>query len=416
MNYYDIIIMGGGISGLYIQYKLLKKNKNLKILLIEKNKRIGGRIYTHSVVVKGIKYLMEGGAGRFNDNHKYLLKLINVLGYDKKIYEIPSNVQFIPTKTKWKNSTISKFSPYKYMDLIIKEYKINKNMNKISFIDWLKKNVDLKIISFLKDSYPYKDIFNTNTYDALNLYKRDLNINNTFYILQGGLSQLVESLYKNIIKNGGIIKLNNEVTSINNYENKYVVKTNKGSFFCNKVILTGQRGDLLKIKYLKPIKKLVNSVRNATLCRFYFIFDKKYKWFKNIKKTITDSKLSYFIPIDSNNGLVMISYVDEYNAKYLKKLENESKSKLINFLLKECEKIFGIKNIPKPIWTKSFYWNSGVGNWKVGSDSNMVEKNILKPFKNEYIYICGENYSSKYQSWIEGSLDTCEKVLNILFK
>ena len=52
---------------------------------------------------------------------------------------------------------------------------------------------------------------------------------------------------------------------------------------------------------------------------FYFIFDtKKCAWFKNIKKTITDSRLSYFIPINYDTGLVMISYVDEHNAIFLK--------------------------------------------------------------------------------------------------
>ena len=109
----------------------------------------------------------------------------------------------------------------------------------------------------------------------------------------------------------------------------------------------------------------------------------------------------------------MISYVDEYNAKYLKKMEMENKSKLVNFLLNECEKMFGIKKIPKPIWTKSFYWENGVGNWKVGVDSKLIEKKISKPMRNENIFICGENYSSESQCWIEGSLKTAENMFKI---
>ena len=108
----------------------------------------------------------------------------------------------------------------------------------------------------------------------------------------------------------------------------------------------------------------------------------------------------------------MISYVDEYNAKFLKKMELESKTKLINYLLKECEKMFGIKNIKKPIWTKSFYWENGVGDWKPGFNSKLIEKKITKPLKKENIFICGENYSSEYQCWIEGSLKTAENVLS----
>ena len=95
-------------------------------------------------------------------------------------------------------------------------------------------------------------------------------------------------------------------------------------------------------------------------------------------------------------------------------MEMESKPKLVNYLLKECEKIFGVKKIPKPIWTKSFYWENGVGNWKVGVDSKLIEKKISKPMRNENIFICGENYSSESQCWIEGSLKTSENVLKLV--
>jgi len=316
-------------------------------------------------------------------------------------------------KKKWQDNNISKFSPYDYLDSILEHYKLKKNMKNISFDNWLKKNIDKEIILFLKDIYPYKDIFKTNAYDALNLYKKDLNINNNFYILGGGLMQITEKLKKEIISMGGVIKLNTELKNIENIEGSYLIKTNKSDYLCEKLILTGQKPDLLKIKYLKPAKKLIDTVTNATLCRFYFIFDNKNcTWFKNIKKTITDSKLSYFIPI--NSGLLMISYVDEHNAKYLKKMEMESKPKLVNYLLKECEKIFGVKKIPKPIWTKSFYWENGVGNWKVGVDSKLIEKKISKPMRNENIFICGENYSSESQCWIEGSLKTAENVLKLV--
>ena len=110
----------------------------------------------------------------------------------------------------------------------------------------------------------------------------------------------------------------------------------------------------------------------------------------------------------------MLSYVDEHNATYLNNLEKKGSQKLINYLLKEAEKIFNIKNIPKPLWFKSFYWDSGVGNWKVGVDSKEIEKKITKPYDKENIYICGENYSSEYQSWIEGALITSNNVLKKL--
>ena len=40
---YDIIIIGGGISGLYNYTQLIDKNK--KIILLERNNYYGGRIF-----------------------------------------------------------------------------------------------------------------------------------------------------------------------------------------------------------------------------------------------------------------------------------------------------------------------------------------------------------------------------------
>jgi protoporphyrinogen oxidase len=42
---YDYIIIGAGISGLYTAY-LIKKHKNSKILILEANNYIGGRMGT----------------------------------------------------------------------------------------------------------------------------------------------------------------------------------------------------------------------------------------------------------------------------------------------------------------------------------------------------------------------------------
>ena len=93
MNNYDIIVIGGGISGLNVTYQLLKKNNKLKIALFEKNDYLGGRIYTH----KENDFYFEAGAGRFNDNHILLNSLIKELKLETLKTPIKSVISFVPS-------------------------------------------------------------------------------------------------------------------------------------------------------------------------------------------------------------------------------------------------------------------------------------------------------------------------------
>jgi len=78
---YDYVIIGGGISGLFMYSQLIKKTKN--ILLLERNKRFGGRILQHEEVYKNKQVSIPAGAARFNKNHiiLYSIKVLIVNHY-----------------------------------------------------------------------------------------------------------------------------------------------------------------------------------------------------------------------------------------------------------------------------------------------------------------------------------------------
>ena len=77
---YDKIIVGGGISGLYLAYKIGDE----RTLLLEKYDYLGGRVYTEHK--DGLTY--ESGAGRIGKDHSLLIALIKELGLEKKLYPI----------------------------------------------------------------------------------------------------------------------------------------------------------------------------------------------------------------------------------------------------------------------------------------------------------------------------------------
>ena len=95
MTTYDIVIIGGGIAGIYTMYSLSIKFPQLKILL-ETNKRFGGRVYTYNKHYNGKDYVMDLGAGRIGHHHRLMaVKLIKQLNLQDNIINIDNTECYI---------------------------------------------------------------------------------------------------------------------------------------------------------------------------------------------------------------------------------------------------------------------------------------------------------------------------------
>lgn len=431
---YDIIIIGGGISGLYSAYKLLQNNnKNkLKILVLEKNNYLGGRIKTYRSLINNTKYSWEEGAGRFNTKHVKLLKLIDELGLSDKIININAKIKFYPSG-KYDEHFIHK-SPFIYINKVV-EYSKNltkEELQKLTFVELSKKILTPPEIKFILDSFGYyAQLIRMNSWNAINLFENGMNPKNKFFSLIGGMDQIIFYLKKRIIELGGKIKLNRSVTDIkyiknNNYKeekfsiNNFYITTEclQKKLKAKKVILAVPKPDLLLFNILKKknIEKMLNSIYYKSLCRIYSIFPKSNNgntWFNNISKLTTNNKSRYIIPINKESGLIMISYSDSKFADYWQKLYKDRGILEVNNQLKEnTRKTLDIE-IPKPIFTKLSYWKCAIGFWKKNKDSTVISKNIMQPIKDIDLYICGENYSET-QGWIEGALESSTRLLSII--
>ena len=66
----------------------------------------------------------------------------------------------------------------------------------------------------------------------------------------------------------------------------------------------------------------------------------------------------------------------------------------------------------KPLYVRNYYWEQGASYWELNIDSEKYMKLINKPTKLN-LYICGDSFSSR-QAWIEGALESSNKVFNII--
>lgn len=84
-----VVIIGGGITGLTVAYRLRQKSK-CPITLIESRDRIGGVIESRALKIENHDYMIESGADSFITNKPYALNLASDLGIQSEIVKVNS--------------------------------------------------------------------------------------------------------------------------------------------------------------------------------------------------------------------------------------------------------------------------------------------------------------------------------------
>ena len=184
MNSYDVIVIGSGIAGLNTAYQLLKKNKSLHILIIEKDSKIGGRIQTVNLH-NNLNY--ESGAIRFYPQHKNLLKLfLDFKITSKDFITIPNE---FPREYHITNPKISSELREKELNEILLDTQnisnfTEKQLHKMSFEKYALTTLGKKDYEYLKVINGFPHIFQTSAQYGLELLKRDFVQIKEFYILK----------------------------------------------------------------------------------------------------------------------------------------------------------------------------------------------------------------------------------------
>ena len=465
---YDIIILGGGIAGIYTMYQLTKNPRfsQKRILLLEKSERLGGRIYSTNPYKEHPEDVIEAGAGRFSQKHILLHQLIKELNLENKIEKTSSESKFFPiNREKTDNLPFSSFNSLpsihnekilqplediilfdkpKITELILKVIIYSKFENpdylrSVSFVEYAKGILTKNEIQQIQDGFGYySELVIMNTYDAIHLME-NLNPDNDFYILNGGLTQINERMIDFVIKTQkeNPFKINQKVMNIRqlfsqkdnekeNKQEKYEIQTQNKKYTTETIICALPKNVLEKISFFKPIYPCLSKIKCSPLCRIYSRFStttlENKIWFQNLPKLTTNNHLRIVIPINKEKGIIMISYTDNKFADYWNEIYLKDGTKILNQKIKkEIEQSTGIIIPREPLQTNVYYWKCGVGYWGIGANSTEISQKMIQPFINEtkinemkHIFCCGEHYSEKNQQWIEGALETSKKVLEKL--
>ena len=228
---YDYIVIGGGLSGLNTCYQIKKKNVNKKILLIEKDNYLGGRI--QSIYLPNNNHYETGGI-RFYPTHKNLLKLLDNFGYKKKDFITIKNKNLVKDIIyDNKNKDNLNYKEEELNTILLENKKNYKNdyLLKITFETYARQILGNEKLNYLKTINGFHHIFPyTSALYGLKLLKRDFIDIKEFYLLKEPLSDFVYKIVDYLTSKKCVIKLNEEFLNYKKEDSKYIIETKKNKY------------------------------------------------------------------------------------------------------------------------------------------------------------------------------------------
>jgi hypothetical protein len=397
---YDIIIIGAGIAGLYSAYKITKQSPETNLILLESNEKkyIGGRM--GETTFEGMPIVTGAGIGR-KKKDELLIQLLKELKVPYSEFESRHHyADTINPECEVKETFIQLKKVYR------------ENPIKASFKEFATQVLGVEKYTNLVVCSGYRDYENEDVYDTLYHYGFDDN-----YGHWTGLGISWKALKDALVEKIGIdkIKTGQKVNKINKRShNEYELHTEIKMFSTQKIIMATTIESVMNL--LPNHHKLYKQIKGQPFVRVYGKFSKEcIPLIQEYTKSyiVVPGPLQKIIRMSSEKGIYMIAYSDNKYALYLKKyLENtpENRAKFCRLLeialsipkgSLELTKILGI------YWDIGTHYYTPLDNNEYKNRKQFIEK---AQYPEEGITVVGEMVSMN-QGWIEGALESVERIL-----
>jgi len=389
---FDIVIIGGGIAGLYTGYILLQNYPNVKFIILEKAPKSDNAGRINSTTFNNHKIQMGAGIG--NKSNKLLIKLLDELS-------IPYVWGYVKQKNISKNFTkiINKLNT-----LYSKTYKTN--ISGLTFKQFAMQHITREEYEELLINSGYRDFEKGDCFHILNYYRLEDN-SEDFDCIYCDWSILIKKLHtllkKHIVYECDVNSFTREIT--------FIVNTDKKTYNAKNIICATAVDGIKKLF----TNKIYSNILGLSELRIYGVINKMYReefnnYVGDYQIVKVPNKLQKIISIDKKNGLYMLAYCDTKYADALHQYINDKKQ-VEKMIKKATTQDIVIDDI------KGIYWNISIHCYKplrksFGSIDNFI-KVLQHPEAN--ILVVGEAVSHQH-GWMESALNSVHITLHKFLK
>jgi NAD(P)-binding Rossmann-like domain len=414
---YDVIIIGGGIAGLYAAYKIKKNDKNTSILILEKEDRVGGR--AGNEMFHNTSISIGAGVGRKKKDAN-LIKLIGDLGIQYNEFETSTHYT-----SALKDSSNILGKQFRYLRSTFQNPIIQNHFRNKTFAEFAKRMLGPKQYEFFSQCAGYTDYERADISDILNDYGFDDNFT-SWTAISLHWSELIEALVKyinsnHIRTNQPVVKIihsftpnsTNSSSTMSTYNFEVLTQT-QNRYKCRNIIIASTVDTVMKL--LPSKHNIYSQIQGQPFLRVYGKFTKQSTRIMTQyvqTQTVVQGPIHKIIPMSPENGVFMIVYTDNSGARTLRKY-SENTAKNCSILCRYLEESLAIpSNTLVMTDMRDFYWKIGTHYYEpINHNQYESRKEFIyeaqRPFPN--VYVVGEMIS-RDQGWVRGALDSVDKVI-----